>query len=52
MKNFTDCYEIEDWIEYYEGASRSELRSALSGVPNRSNTENKNKRKAIEALLS
>ena len=51
MKAFSDCYTTDDWIEYYEDAGRAELKAVLRGIPNRSTTELKNKRKAIQALL-
>ena len=51
MKTFSELYTTEDWIEYYEDASRSELKAVLRSIPNRSNSGNKNKRKAMEALL-
>lgn len=51
MKEFSECYTIDDWVEYYKLASKSELRAVLKSIPNRSNRGNKNKRKAIIALL-
>jgi len=51
MKSFRDCYTTDDWLEYYEGASRSELKAVMKGIPNRSTTQLKNKRKAVYALL-
>ena len=52
MKSFSECYTTEEWIEYYEDAGRSELKAVLKGIPNRSTTQNKNKRNAIIALLA
>lgn len=54
MKAFTDLLTIDDFAEYYEGASKRELKDKLKslGKNKKLPTTQNNEKKAIIALLS
>lgn len=43
---------VQEYIEYYKGASRKELISSLNGLKRTQDVSKKNERKAIETLLA
>ena len=52
-KPYSDLQSVEDWLEYYHDASRSELKAVLKSLGNNwHDIANKNKKRAIEALLA
>jgi len=51
-KRYSELYTTEEWIEYYHGASRRELKAALKDIRHRTTTANRNKINAIQALLA
>ena len=52
VKEYNDCQTVEDWLTYYKGASRMELKSLLKSLgDNHLTTVKNNKRKAIKTLL-
>jgi hypothetical protein len=52
IKLYTDLRTTEEFIEYYKGAGRRELKSALKGIRNTQDQRRKNEREAIIALLA
>ena len=52
MKAYTECYTIDEFIEWYDGASKAELNSNLKRIGNPSTRTDKNEVKAIIALKS
>lgn len=49
-KKFLDCDSIQDWIDYYYGASRRELKAVLK--TNQSGCNSKSKRNIVDAVNS
>lgn len=43
---------VDEFINYYKGARKSELKSALKSIGNSRDITKKNEKRAIEALLS
>lgn len=52
QKPYSELYTVDEWIEYYKGASRKELKSALKDLKNRLDIRKKNQKEAIIALLA
>ena len=52
-KKYSNCITIDDFIAYYEGASRAELRNRLKSLESEGYYGAKlNEAKALRALLS
>ena len=47
----SEMYEIEEFINYWKGAGRIELKQALKLIGNTRDISKKNEKKAIKALL-
>ena len=55
MKKYSECYSVEDFIEYYYDAKKPELRAVLKTRGGRDchlSGSSKNERDAVVALLS
>lgn len=52
IKNYSDLHTVDDWLDYFDGASNDELEAELSGLKNPRTQSERNKRKAIIALLA
>jgi len=55
MKKYSECYSVEDFIEYYYDAGRKELNAVLKSCGGRDqwlSGTRKNERDAVIALLS
>ena len=48
----SELYTVDDFIEYYNGAGRRELKAALKAIGNSRDISKRNERFAIEALLA
>jgi len=52
QKLYSKLYLVEDWIEYYKGASKRELKATLKDLKNHLDTRKRNQKDAIIALLA
>ena len=55
MKKYSECYSVEEFIEHYYNASKSELNAVLKSCGGRDkhlSGTRKNERDAVVALLS
>ena len=52
QKSYSELYTVEDWLKYYKGAGRMELKSALKELKNHLDTRKRNQKDAIIALLA
>ena len=51
MKKYSELYTVDEFIEYYRGASKRELRDAMKSIKRVFQSE-KNRKKTIESLLA
>ena len=54
QKPYSELYSVDDWLKYYEGASKAELRAGLKrlgGKTRHLSTVKDNERQAIIAWL-
>ena len=52
MKLFTDLTETKEFLKYYKGSSRKELKNRLKNIQNKNYRTAKNECRAIIALLA
>jgi len=52
LVRLADCVTTEDYINFYKGACRLELKAVLKTLKNKTGLDSKRHRKAIEALLA
>lgn len=50
-KSYSELYTMEDFINYYTGACRGELKAVLKTIGNSRDITKKNERRAVTALL-
>ena len=52
MKKYSECKTVQDWIKFYNGASKSELKAVLKSIGNPRTLTTRNQKDACVALLA